>query len=219
MGPYATRLRMKPQVVFLSPPLVLLSFFLLETFAANHFPSWSVLLIFAPVGEEAFKLLGASSPLILAALMVRRGRRSGQSEPALRHVDRRWLFVCPVLAGLAFGTFEHFASPSYITEEATAFEVRLLIHAGYVSADFLAFLLLWHRGRPVLGGVLSGVVVGAALHSMNNYLADFVANEPAVVALIWFVAAAALPLALLFVLVFSPEDRLRSGVRDALFGI
>ncbi len=207
---------MKPQVVFLSPPLVLLSFFILEVLAADRFPSWCVLLVFAPVGEEAFKLLGASSALILAALYNRRGKTTDR---AAHQMDRRWLFVPPVLVGFAFGTFEHFAGPGYVTEDATAFEVRLLIHAGYVSADFLTFLLAWHRGRQVLSGVLSGIMVGAGLHSMNNYLADFVANEPNAVAVFWFVAAAALPLALLFVVAFHPEDRLGSAIRETLFGV
>ncbi len=207
---------MKPQVAFLSPPLVLLSFFILEVLAADRFPSWCVLLVFAPVGEEAFKLFAASSALIIAALYNRRGKTTDR---AVHHMDRRWLFVSPVLVGFAFGAFEHFAGPGYVTEDATAFEVRLLIHAGFVSADFVTFLVLWHRGKSVLGGVLPGIGVGAALHSMNNYLADFVANVPNALATVWVVVAAALPLVVLFVTALHPEDRLRSALRGTLFGV
>ncbi len=210
---------MNPQLKLLLSIVPWTTGFPLE-FVASDFlglPYWTVVLIFAPVGEEAVKLLLVSYALVYSAILARR-RRPLPSTPDPKRVAlrRTYLVLAPFIVGLVFGAFEHFYT--YGAEVYAYFAFRLLDHAGFVSADFLVCLLLWKRTAAISRVVTVGILVGALLHFINNYLSAG-SGLPLVEGVIVFFAIGAVPLVSLVIMACGGKDRLGSEMTRVLFAI
>jgi hypothetical protein len=123
-------------------------------------PPLAVTLVFAPVGEESFKLLLAFG---LEKVWHRFAR---QADTLLSFASNKLAF--PATTGVAFGIFEHFFA--YGGEGVELLGLRVVAHVLYVSLSWLMCHQFWSKGVGFTVGMWTGLAFGAFVHCIWNYI-------------------------------------------------
>lgn len=120
------------------------------------------LVLLGPALEEGLKLAAVFLALIVAALVLPRGR---DPEQALHY----WLFLAPWIVGGLYGLLEGLVV--YPGESHLSFTLRELAHAAFLALALAAALWGWRElGQPFVGVAL-GFGVGWSAHMLFNSVA------------------------------------------------